>query len=403
MRERFTPARSCPTLTRICANFRLVRFAASVSSPRGGSFFRPAGFLHCRLIALESGILVQGGRRRVGDPFLIGSLFVVRLAGVRLAEGVNPLPSGVDDDHVLVARLLLAPAENKGLLFRAFRPLAPPLGGVDDQPRRFPGSASGLGKVPGGPLREDSQVVQGRAQDRQQPMGPIIHRGRTQAKEFAQDCLERIGLEVDQKDQELILGLLQSSLAACANSTLSRLAFGGLVCGVVGLIRLGKGSQQTSELRERQARESQKRSPVSLKCVVRDHAFIIFLFPENCLLTTFPSSFSWIAMCVIVVVGVAPCQCFSPGGNQTTSPGRISSIGPPQRCAQPQPAVTIRAWPSGCVCQAVRAPGSKVTLAPETRPGSGASNSGSIRTMPVNQSAGRSPEACEPLLSMYIF
>ena len=33
------------------------------------------------------------------------------------------------------------------------------------------------------------------------------------------------------------------------------------------------------------------------------------------------------AMCVMAVVGVAPCQCFSPGENQTTSPGRISSIG----------------------------------------------------------------------------
>ena len=70
------------------------------------------------------------------------------------------------------------------------------------------------------------------------------------------------------------------------------------------------------------------------------------------------------AMCVIAVVGVAPCQCFSPGGNQTTSPGRISSTGPPPRCTRPQPAVTIRVWPSGCVCQAVRAPGSNVTLAP---------------------------------------
>ncbi len=47
--------------------------------------------------------------------------------------------------------------------------------------------------------------------------------------------------------------------------------------------------------------------------------------------TTLPSSCSWIAMCVMAVVGAAPCQCFSPGGNQTTSPGRISSIGPPQR------------------------------------------------------------------------
>src|SRR5438874_3121854 len=127
MRERFTPARSCSTLTRICANFRLVRFSASVSSPRGGFFFRPAGFLHRRLIALEAGILVQGGRRRVGDPFLIGYLFLVRLARVRLAEVVDPLPPGVDDDHVLVAMLLLAPAVKKALFFRAFFPLASPI------------------------------------------------------------------------------------------------------------------------------------------------------------------------------------------------------------------------------------------------------------------------------------
>src|SRR5438874_532128 len=102
-------------------------------------------------------------------------------------------------------------------------------------------------------------------------------------------------------------------------------------------------------------------------------------------------------MCIIAVVEVAPCQCFSLGGNQITSPGRICSIGPPQRCAQPQPAVTIKVCPSGCVCHAVRAPGSKVTLAPVTRPGWGTSKSGSIRTVPVNQSAGPLPEGCEPL------
>jgi len=28
------------------------------------------------------------------------------------------------------------------------------------------------------------------------------------------------------------------------------------------------------------------------------------------------------AMCVIAVVGDAPCQCFSPGSKETTSPGR---------------------------------------------------------------------------------
>src|SRR3954464_13575079 len=102
-------------------------------------------------------------------------------------------------------------------------------------------------------------------------------------------------------------------------------------------------------------------------------------------------------MCVIAVVGVAPCQCFSPGGNQTTSPGLISSIGPPSRCTQPQPDVTISVWPSGCVCQAVRAPGSNVTIAPPTRAGSLPRKGVSIRTEPVKYSAEPLVDGCEPL------
>src|SRR5260370_35501762 len=47
------------------------------------------------------------------------------------------------------------------------------------------------------------------------------------------------------------------------------------------------------------------------------------------------------AMCVIAVLEVAPCQCFSPGGHQTTSPGRISAFGPPSLCTHPHPDVTI--------------------------------------------------------------
>src|SRR5208283_4021163 len=104
----------------------------------------------------------------------------------------------------------------------------------------------------------------------------------------------------------------------------------------------------------------------------------------------------------MAVVGIAPCQCFSPGENQITSPGRISSTGPLQRCAQPQPAVTTRVCPSGWVCQAVRAAGSKVTLAPKTRAGEGALKSGSMRTEPVKYSAGPLPEGCEPLRVMLI-
>src|SRR5881296_2197858 len=104
----------------------------------------------------------------------------------------------------------------------------------------------------------------------------------------------------------------------------------------------------------------------------------------------------------MAVVGVAPCQCFSPGENQITSPGRIGSIGPPHRCARPLPAVTISVWPNGWVCHAVRAPGSNVTLAPRTRAGSGAWKSGSMRTSPVKCSTGPLPDGWEPPRAMSI-
>src|SRR5208283_1040062 len=113
--------------------------------------------------------------------------------------------------------------------------------------------------------------------------------------------------------------------------------------------------------------------------------------------TALPLSFSTMAICDIAVVAVAPCQCFLPGGHQTTSPGRISSLGSPQHCVQPHPEVTIKVCPSGWVCHAVRAPGSNVTKAPKVRAGSGGSNRGSIRTEPVKVSAGPLREGWEPL------
>src|SRR6476469_8367297 len=102
------------------------------------------------------------------------------------------------------------------------------------------------------------------------------------------------------------------------------------------------------------------------------------------------------AMCVMAVVDVAPCQCLWPGGHQMTSPARISTRDSPSHCVQPQPAVTIKVCPSGCVCHAVRALGSKVTAAHDTRAGGGGALSGSIRTVPVNHSSGPFIEGCEP-------
>src|SRR5579885_858861 len=101
-------------------------------------------------------------------------------------------------------------------------------------------------------------------------------------------------------------------------------------------------------------------------------------------------------MWLIPVVADAPCQCFSPGANQTTSPGRISCFALPLVCAHPKPDSTINVCPNGCVCQAVRAPGSNVTAAQYTRAGSCASCNGSSRTSPVNHSVGPFLDGWEP-------
>src|SRR5438105_513388 len=135
IRVRFTPARSCSTLTRIRANFRFVRFSPAVSSLPRGFFFRLAGLLNCWLIALESDVLVQDGSRRIGNLFVVGNLLVVGFPWARSAQVVNPLPPSVDDDHVLVAMLLLSPAVVQSLFLGVFRPLATPFRTVDDQLR----------------------------------------------------------------------------------------------------------------------------------------------------------------------------------------------------------------------------------------------------------------------------
>jgi hypothetical protein len=63
----------------------------------------------------------------------------------------------------------------------------------------------------------------------------------------------------------------------------------------------------------------------------------------------------------------SPCQCFTPGGIQTTSPGSKSRLSPPHSRVQPMPDVTIRVWPAGWLCHALRAPGSNMTWPPVAR------------------------------------
>ena len=114
----------------------------------------------------------------------------------------------------------------------------------------------------------------------------------------------------------------------------------------------------------------------------------------------FDPKMTWLALAVF---GLAPCQCLTPGGHQSTSPGRISSMGPPQHWVQPSPAVTINDCPSGCVCHAERAPGSNVTDPAATREGSWAWMSGSTRTVPVKYSSGPFWEGCDPFRFTFHF
>jgi hypothetical protein len=72
----------------------------------------------------------------------------------------------------------------------------------------------------------------------------------TQIKEFAQDDLQRISLEVDQDEQELLLGSMQESLATPARSPLAGLAFDSLVRRIQSLIGPGEGRQQQLKLRD---------------------------------------------------------------------------------------------------------------------------------------------------------
>jgi hypothetical protein len=60
-----------------------------------------------------------------------------------------------------------------------------------------------------------------------------------------------------------------------------------------------------------------------------------------------PSSASCMARWTVPVRGEAPCQCFSPEGIQTVSPGLISRMGPPQVWTRPTPGGHAGLVPTG--------------------------------------------------------
>jgi len=63
---------------------------------------------------------------------------------------------------------------------------------------------------------------------------------------------------------------------------------------------------------------------------------------------------------------------FFTGQNPHHVARRISRTGPPLVWTRPTPEMTYSVWPSGCVCHAVRAPGSKDTRVETIRAGAAA-------------------------------
>ena len=112
---------------------------------------------------------------------------------------------------------------------------------------------------------------------------------------------------------------------------------------------------------------------------------------------------SCIAIWDIEFVGVAPCQCSSSGGIHTVSPTFIilgcSFLNP----TRPVPLIICSVWPRGCVCHAVRAPGSNETFNAWTLAGYSASIIGYCHTVPVNHSEEDFLVGFEPALNISNF
>src|SRR3954471_3607808 len=107
------------------------------------------------------------------------------LAGVRRAEEQDAFTGTAHHQDVLVGVGFLLAAVVQLLFFGLFRPLPTPLGAVDDDQPGLSGFGTLSAQLVAIALREDAQIVQGRAHNREQVMQPIIRLGGTDAKKLA--------------------------------------------------------------------------------------------------------------------------------------------------------------------------------------------------------------------------
>src|SRR5262249_48598110 len=119
---------------------------------------------------------------------------------------------------------------------------------------------------------------------------PVIDARLTQAKQLGHDRLQGVGLEIHQKEQQLLLGRAQHAGTATAGEALSRLASQGSIGWIAALIRPGESCQERLKLRPRQAGERQELPRVVLEFHVRKHTAILLLFLIKSIAQTPPST-----------------------------------------------------------------------------------------------------------------
>jgi len=263
MRLRFTPAMACSTRTRSRASFRLPPFSAAVNSRPGGFFFRLAGLLHRWFIPLKPDVLIQDRIRWIAQVFLIGNPLVVGRTGIRPTEEEHMLIGCAGNQHVLVRVRFLLAAVVEGLFFGVFRPLPPPFRAVDDDD---PG-ALGPGRTSRQPtavaFRKDAPVIQGRVQHREEDMEPVVRLGSTDAEELTQYHLERVGLQVNQDEQQFVGAADESAGSPAPLPPLAELTSSRSIAGVGMLVGRLEGRQEIPELSGGQAGHREKRSRLS--------------------------------------------------------------------------------------------------------------------------------------------
>ncbi len=109
-------------------------------------------------------------------------------------------------------------------------------------------------------------------------MNPVVHPRLAQRKEFPQERLQGVGLEIDQQEQQFLFRRVEYTFAATAREPVPGLARQGLVGTVEPLIGLREGGQQELKFPKRQPSEGQELPAVILKLCVCHHEAVVLLF-----------------------------------------------------------------------------------------------------------------------------